>query len=370
MDFYHNRRAQLLRGGKADEVDAYLVTHRPNVRYLTGLDAADAVLVTPKGAFALCREELAGRCKSESHDLTPLPRAEGVSVEQSAAEGVQKVGSKAVAIEADHLPVAALHRLAAAVGKTPVKPLGGRVDALRTTKDPSEVEAVRTALKRAERAMLMFRAVLRESDHELDLSRQMDQLLLRAGADAPAFPSLVAVGDSGGEPLPIPSTDKVVGESSKLFVRWGAEVDGYCGVIARTFRSPFGAPPLRKSKHERTAHSYDKVAAAVRQALKAALDAIQPEATLGDVAAAAHAPIAAAGYEQFTTTEVGCGVGLEAREGPFVRPGDKTPLLPGMVLALAPVVRIPNWGRMQYTTVAVVNREGYTDLGGTPAADD
>jgi Xaa-Pro aminopeptidase len=63
VDFYHNRRAQLLRGGKADEVDAYLVTHQPNVRYLTGLDAADAVLVTPKGAFALCREELAGLCK-------------------------------------------------------------------------------------------------------------------------------------------------------------------------------------------------------------------------------------------------------------------------------------------------------------------
>lgn len=370
MDFYHNRRTQLLRGGKADEVDAYLVTHRPNVRYLTGLDAADAVLVTPKGTFALCREELTGLFKGAGADITPVPRADGVGVEQSAAEAVHKAGSKAVGVEAEHLPVAALQRLTAGVGKTPVRPLGGRVDGLRATKDPSEVEAVRKAIKTAERAMLMFRAILREADHEVDLCRQMDQLLLRAGADAAAFPSVVAVGDNGGEPLLRPTTDKPVGESSRLFVRWGAVADGYCGVVTRTFRSPFGAPPLRKTKHERTAYSYEKVGAAVRQAVKAALDAIQAEATIGDLAAAAHAQIAAAGFEAFTAPEVGCGVGLEPREGPFVRPGDKSPLLPGTVLTLAPVVRIPGWGRVQYTTTVVVNREGYTDLGGSPAADD
>ena len=368
MDFYHNRRTQLLRGGKADEVDAYLVTHRPNVRYLTGLDVAEALLVTAKGTYVVCGEEVVPP-KKELGELTPVPRADGAGVDLAAAEAVQTAGAKAVGVEADHLSVAAFQRLTGAVGKAGVKPLGGRVEGLRATKDPSEVEVIRRGLKVADRASLMFRAVLREVDTERDLCRQLDQLLVRAGANDPAFPSQVALGENGGDPFFRPSDDKPMAEASKLHALWGAEV-GYCGVIARTFRSPFGAPPLRKNKHERTAHDYDKVGAAVRAALRAALDAIQPEATLGDLAAAAHAPLAAAGYDKFAAPKVAFGVGLEPREGPYVRPGDKSPLLPGMVLTVAPQVRIPAWGRMQYSTTVVVNREGYTELGGAPGADD
>jgi Xaa-Pro aminopeptidase len=369
VDFHHNRRAQLLRGGKTDDVDAYLVTHRPNVRYLTGLDTAEGVLLSAKGTFVVFPELAVPARKTLPADVTPVPRADGVGVDTAAAEAVRAAGVKAVGVEAEHLSVAGMHRLADAVGKTPLRPFSGRVEDLRTTKDPSEVEAVKKAVTVGGRAMLMFRAILREIDTELDLSRQMDQLLLRAGANAPAFPSVIALGDNGGEAVHKPSADRPVAEVSKVFVRWAADL-GYCGVLARTFRSPFGAPPLRKTKTERTAYKYDEVGAAVRRAMRAVVEAVKPDATAGDLAKAAHAQLAAAGFDKFAAAEVGHGVGLEPHEGPFLRPGDKTPLLSGMVINICPLVRIPDWGVVQYSHTVVFNRDGVTDLGGSPAADD
>ncbi len=369
MDFYHNRRTQLLRGGKADDADAYLITHPANVRYLSEFDAAEAVLVSPKGAFVVFPDDAVPARKHLPAEFFPVPRAEGVEPTAAAAEAVRAAGAKSVGVEADHLTVTALHRLAETVGKATLRPLSGRVEDLRQTKDPSEVEVVKKAVSVAARALLMFRAILREVDTELDLVRQMDQLLLRAGANAPAFPSVVALGDNAGLSVLRPTADRPVAEASKLFARWGAEV-GYCGVISRTFRSPFGAPPLRKTKTERTAHSYEKVGAAVRQAIQAAVEAVRPNATAGDLAKAAHARLAAAGFDKFAAAEVGHGVGLTPREGPFLLPTDTTPLVPGMVLNITPQVRIPEWGMMKLSQTVVVNREGVTDLGGGPGTDD
>ena len=370
MDFYHNRRTQLLRGGKTDDVDAYLVAHPANVHYLTGLDLAEAVLVSAKGTFVVFPEDVVPPRKQLPPEVTPIPRADTTDPTAAAAEAVRAGGAKAVGVEADHLSVAALDRLAEAVGKTTLRPLAGRVEDLRTTKDPSEAEAIKRALSVGGRAMLMFRAILREVDTELELVRQMDQLLLRAGADAPAFPSVVALGDHAAASVVRPATDPPVAEVSKLYVRWGAVVGGYCGTLARSFRSPFGAPPLRKTKQERTAFTYEKVSAAVREAMRAAVAATRAEATVGEVARAAHAQLAAAGFDKYAAQEVGHGVGLDPREGPFLRPGDTTPLLQGMVLNITPQVRIPEWGMVKFSQTVVVNREGTTDLGGSPANDD
>lgn len=370
MDFYHNRRSQLLREGKPDEVDAYLVAHPANVRYLTGLDTADAVLVSAKGTFVIFPEDVVPLRKQLPSEVTPISRAHGADIATAAAEAIRTAGVKSVGVEADHLTVAALHRMSEAMGKTQLRPISGRVEDLRTTKDPSEAETIKRAVAVGTRAMLMFRAILREVDTELELVRQLDQLILRAGADAAAFPSVVALGEHSASSIIRPTTDRPVAEVSKLYIHWGTVLEGYCGTLSRSFRSPFGAPPLRKTKQERTAFTYEKVAAAVRDAMKAAVEAIRPEATCGDVAKAAHAQLAAAGFDKYTAQEIGHGVGLAPREGPFLHPGNTSPLTQGMVVNITPQVRIPEWGMVKFSQTLVVTREGTIDLGGGPTNDD
>jgi Xaa-Pro aminopeptidase len=370
VDFHLQRRTQLQVSAKENDVDAVLVTHPANVRYLCEFPTAEAVLVSGKGSFVLFADDVVPARKHLPDDVTPVPRAEGADATAVAVDLIRAAGAKTVAVDAERTSVAALHRLEAAAGKTAVRPLGGLVERARAVKDPSEVEAVRKAVAVGVRALLMFRAIMRDIDHELDLTRQMDQLLLRAGANSPAFPTQVGLGEHSAANTLRPSTDRPVSEVTKLFVHWGAEVGGYCGTLSRTLRSPFVAPPLRKTKAERTAHDYDQVSEAVKAAMRATVEAIRPGATAADLAKAAHAQLSARGYSKFTAVEIGHGVGLEAREGPALRPADHTPLVPGMVLNVTPQVRIPEWGMVKYSQTVVVNRDGFTDLGGSPTGDD
>lgn len=108
----------------------------------------------------------------------------------------------------------------------------------------------------------------------------------------------------------------------------------------------------------------------MRQAIQAAVGAVRPNATAGDVAKAAHAPLAAAGFSRFASAEVGHGVGLDPREGPYLTPDDTTPFVSGMVLNITPQVRIPEWGMMKLSQTVVVTREGAADLGGGPGDED
>lgn len=357
MDFHRTRRNALLRFAKADEVDAYLVTDRANVRYLSGSRTATALVVGPKGGAVVGDPQAGG-----ADDLTPVAGKPGMKAEQVIADAVHKVGAKAVAVEAAGCPVGLYHKLTAALPKVAVKAAPDRVEAVRMVKDPSELEELRRAVKVAERAYVMFRAVMRESETEIDLGHLMDRFVRQAGAKAAT--AAVSLGETGGDPAHVP-TDKQLGEVSKLLVVWGADV-GYWGVLARAFRSPFEPQLLRKTKFERTGFPFDKVQAAVRQAHQAAVAKVRPGVPAAEVAAAAFAVLDAAGYAGYAATEVGHGLGLQPHEGPFLAGSADTELAAGMVLAVAPEVRIPDWGGVKYGTCLMVTRDGATDLTSGP----
>jgi Xaa-Pro aminopeptidase len=360
MDFYRIRRNGLLRSAKADEADAYLITDPTNVRYLCGVRAA-GLLVTAKAAAAVCDERTAARLAGEeARELVPFPARLGGRLEQVTAEAVQKLGCRAVAVEAAKLPVGVFQGLAAACPKVAFKPVADRVEALRASKDGSEVEAIRAAVRMAERAYTMFRVVMRESETEVDLGHLMDRFVRQAGAVASSVPVRVALGENGGDPDHQPSGKKM-GEVTKGLVTWGADA-GYVSVLARAFRSPFEPPLVRKTKFERTGHSYDKVTKVVRDAHKAALAEVRAGAEVAAVVAAARKVAADAGYGEFFQPELGHGVGLEVREYPTLDTVAAGTLTTGMVLSIAPDVRIPGWGGVKYNTLVLVTKEGYSEL--------
>jgi Xaa-Pro aminopeptidase len=358
MDFYRTRRSGMLRFAKADEVDTYLITAPTNIHYLSGRRTADALVIGAKGGVVV------GGAAADD-DLTAFPVKAGAKPEQAIAEAIQKLGAKAVGVEAGGCPVGLFQKLTAALPKVSFKAVADRPEGMRAVKDPSEVEHLRKAVRVAERAYVMFRAVMRETETEIDLGHLMDRFVRQAGAAASAVPATVSLGENGGDPNHVP-TDKQLGEVSKALVLWGADV-GYCSVLARAFRSPFEPQLLRKTKQERTGFPFEKVTAAVKDAHKAALAKVKPGGTAVEVAAAAHAALAAAGYADYAGYEVGHGVGLLPREAPFLSAANPTELISGMVLAVAPEVRMAGWGGVKHGTCVMVTRDGYTDLTSGPA---
>jgi Xaa-Pro aminopeptidase len=356
MDYLTQRRQSLVKSLKKDSVDAILVTHPVNVAYLTGFTGDSSYLVATSKQFILVSDaRFEEQIKEECPGLEVHIRPHNQTTVEAAAEVLTNVGAKAVGLEADHATLGLMADFQEKGAKLTFAPVRGRVEALRAVKDPSEVEQIRAAIKAAERAFIMFKAMLREADTEKDMSDALEAYVRRAGGRACPFPPIVAVGDRGALPH-APPTDRQLGDGSKLLVDWGADL-GYKCDITRTFRSPFGTAPTRRNKQERVGYNFDELYELVCRAQDAAAAAARDEVPAAEVDAAARQVIADAGYGDYFTHGTGHGIGLELHEAPRIRANSTDVLATGMVITLEPGIYLPGWGGVRVEDDFLVRKD-------------
>src|SRR5262249_48729974 len=138
----------------------------------------------------------------------------------------------AVGFESAHLSVADFETLGAAAPGVSWKGDPGRVERLRAVKDASEIEQIREAVRFAERAFSMFRAMLGPDDTEKELCDALEAYVRRAGGRCTSFPSIVAVGPRAALPHAPPTAHKVH-EAELLLVDWGASGRFYKSDLTR-----------------------------------------------------------------------------------------------------------------------------------------
>lgn len=132
----------------------------------------------------------------------------------------------------------------------------------------------------------------------------------------------------------IPSKDRVVREGDILSIDFGIVREGFYGDSARTF--PVGEVNGVSSR----------LLAATERSLAAGIGEMRPGNRLGDVSAAVQE---AAESEGFSVVRdfVGHGIGRSLHEDPqipnFGKPGVGPKLMPGMTLAIEPMVNAGGW---------------------------
>jgi Xaa-Pro aminopeptidase len=367
MDFLSFRRGALLDRATDDAVDAYLVTHPANVAYLTGGRVPGWLLVAAKGVILVTDHPALAADLCPDLPVHPVPA--GGSSEQAVAAAAGKLGGKAVGVDPQHLSAAALTALTGQSPKLAVKPVGPRLEAIRTVKHPAEVEEIRATARVAARAVATFAATLRESDTEADLVGALEGYARRSGARAFDRPTTVLVGERGAIPGAPPGCHPLI-EGSKLLLDFSPVVQYACRVT-RVVRSPFAPAMSRKTKRERVGHDLDAVAEVVGKARSAAVAAVKDGVPVREVDAAARAVLQAGGLGEYTPAVLVHGTGLEAVEAPVVTADSKDKLEIGMVLTIAPGVHIPGWGGVRASDCVVVGRDRCISLmppAATPAA--
>ena len=91
MDYYSNRRANLLKAVKPQGVEAVLVTHEPNVRYLTGFSGGSSyVLISTKQTTLISDDRFAEQLKEEFPTLDAHVRPHHKTTPQAAVETIIK----------------------------------------------------------------------------------------------------------------------------------------------------------------------------------------------------------------------------------------------------------------------------------------
>jgi len=354
-------REQLASAG----LDALLVSHLPNVHYLCGFTgSAGVLLVAETGSVFFTdvrydtqsREEVKGAKVVIARKALLSALAEWMEVRR------KKSRSKGftIGIEGEHLTVAERKRLGDALPSgLRLRSSAALVERQRMVKDEDELEHIRAAVRLG--ATLFDRAleVLRPGAKETEVAAEMEYAARRAGAEEMSFPTIIASGARSALPHGRAS-EQAIPAGAFVVCDFGVILENYCSDQTRTVW--VGAASGVNGKEARHAYQW------VREAQEAAIAAVQPGVTAGDVDAAARKVLRKAGLARYFTHSTGHGVGLEIHETPRVAAGQTEELKPGMVITVEPGVYFPGkWGVRIEDMVAV--REGGCEVL-TPSSKD
>lgn len=319
--------------------DSLLVTHLPNIRYLCGFTgSAGSLVVTERWAIFFtdgrytfqAREEVSGARVVIGRKAPLLSAAEwlGKHRETSRAKKPQVLG-----IEGEVLTVAARKRLldalAAGYRLRLAPPL---VDQARMVKDEEEIQRIRAAVMLGASLFQPALETIRAGVTENEVAAEMEYAARRAGASGMSFPTIVASGPRSAlahgraSEQPIPADGFVVCD-------FGVILAGYCSDMTRTVYTG------------RATDDAGAIYEAVREAQQAAVEAVRPGITTGEVDQAARKLLKKRNLAKFFTHSTGHGVGLEIHEAPRVATGQQDVLRPGMVITIEPGLYVPGkWG--------------------------
>jgi Xaa-Pro aminopeptidase len=182
------------------------------------------------------------------------------------------------------------------------------------------------------------------------VARELERLMIDAGADGLAFDPIVAFGENAAEPHHEPN-HRTLEEGDVIKLDLGALVEGYHADMTRTIA--FGQP----------ASELRKIHDVVRQAQEAAIDAVRPGVTGVEVDAAARSVIADAGYGARFVHGLGHGVGLEIHESPWLGTTQDNVLPEGAVVTVEPGVYLEGIGGVRIEDMVEVMGDGCVVVG-------
>ena len=339
------RRGRLAERFAELEVDGMLVTHLPNVRYLSGYSGSNGqVIVGADGGRFFTDGRYIEQSRREVPDLDrAIYSTDYVDVlKQACADlGIERLG-----FEASSVTYRDWERYGSLAGT--LVPLTDEVGKLRWIKDKEELALIGEAQRLTDAGFEAVLERIRDGMTEKELARALEWEMLERGATGVAFETIAAFGEQAAEPHHEP-TDRSLRRGDVVKLDFGALYEGYHSDMTRTLA--FGEP----SAQMREVHEV------VRAAQQAGIDAVRAGVSGQEPDRAARAVIDDAGYGEAFTHSLGHGVGLEIHEGPTLTSSEtaKDELLPAStVVTVEPGVYLAGAGGVRIEDMVIVTEDG------------
>jgi len=339
------RVATIRRELNKKKIDCLVLTKPPNVTYVTGFSGDDSwAIITARMVYLLTDSRYTEQAQAECSRCKIVERTKPIT--HAAAKMLQKLKSaRTIHIE----PSSSLSTFQKLKRRTKarLKTADGIIEAVRVAKDATEVIAIRSAARIANRALRLVLPRIEPAITENELAGALDFEIRRLGARN-SFETIVAFGPNASRPHHQPGSRKLKTNDS-ILIDFGARYNGYCCDLTRCF--VLGRPTA----------FYKKVYEAVRHAQDAAIEAIRPGVNVLQVDDAARSVIKNAKLPVYGHG-TGHGLGLEIHEGPVVSKEGKGKLEAGMVLTIEPGVYIPGKLGVRIEDDILVTADGHKIL--------
>jgi Xaa-Pro aminopeptidase len=351
-------------------LSALLVTHQPNVFYLSNFRGSAGMLLLTRDAATLIVDS---RYETAATDLLGGPGGcdqielalVESSFEQAVASCVERAGravhAPVLGIESTHMTVAQHEWFVRTLaGSWTVQSTTGLVEEERVVKDVDELTTLREAGRRISVVMTHALAGLRPGVSEREVAADIDRRIAQAGFDRPAFETIVASGPNTALPHARPS-HRLLQSKQLVLLDFGGVLDGYCVDLTRV--ASLSTPSDEAIAWHR----------AVQDAHQAAVAIVRPGVLAVEVDGAARNALVEHGLGEAFSHGTGHGLGIEVHEAPRIgmRRGSSDTeasmlIRAGMVFTIEPGVYLPSRGGIRLEDDLIVTDTGCELLTNVP----
>lgn len=352
---YAARRRKFWKLMDREGLEAVLVSHLADVRYLCGFSGSSGtVLLMKKGGYFLSDFRYKEQSAAEVQGL-PV-----IIYEKSPIEALERLLEGRSEFKLGFDPCSLVYGEVLALrrslkGKARVLPLKGGLSRLRAVKGRREMDVMAKALRLAEAAFREALEAVGEDTRERELAAALDSAARLRGAEDRAFETIVAGGVRGAMVHASPSGHRLRGA---VVVDWGVKYRGYYTDMTRTLALGRMSSPLRKAY------------SVVVEAQERAMERIRPGISAASVDRAARELIEREGYGDCFGHGLGHGVGLEVHERPHITRNSKDVIEEGMVFTIEPGIYLPGVGGVRVEDMVVVKSDGAELLSNLPRGLD
>lgn len=336
---------------EALQIDAFILTYLPHIRYLVGFTGSNGLLLIKKEETYFFTDF---RYKEQSKQEIP-EFVETIITGDLLQEAVKRISDKErVGFDSNHISFANYKRLKEVLKREP-NPVDDFIYELRMKKERKEIESIRRSQKIVDE---VFNEVLTlqsiGSTTEKELAALIEYNMKKKGAEGASFPSIVASGSNSALPHAKPRNVEI-GRNTMLLLDYGAFLDGYASDMTRTVW--IGKKPAPK---------FLEIYNVVLDAVRITEDKAKPGMKGKEIDALARDYISKKGYGDYFGHGLGHGVGVEVHEKPGVHPKSEDIVEPGMVFTIEPGIYIPDFGGVRIEDLVVMRDGGVEILTGSP----
>ena len=341
------------------KLDGLLLTHPPDLAYLSNFTGEDSIgVITEKDFFLVTDFRYKEQAELEAGWLKVSIR-EG-KMPDALARVLADAKVKRVGFEANFTTFGQAHAVDKAMkemkdappsaANLELVPLEDVMTNIRKVKDDHEIDLIRKSVGVAEEAFEAVREEIKVGLTENYLAGLLVFELRSRGANNSSFPVIVAAAANSSLPHYRPS-ETLVQRDQPLLIDWGALYKGYCSDLTRTLVVGRVSPRIKQ------------IYRVVQEAQEAAIKFLRPGVTTMQADRVARDVIERAGFGQYFGHGLGHGIGRDIHELPSMRKtGGEEELRPGMIVTVEPGIYLPGEGGVRIEDDVLITHSGCETL--------